>query len=171
MLLPGVKSATGCCARIQHRINGCLKYNLPEPVNILFRIATGVFPAFVSSLFFPGVSQFFMVISLGAMFLLMRPVQDQLFEFTAMEKQWFIAVPVHLLFIVWAGLLVYFGLEIQVGRSVGAMVLVVAVSIWPVYMSKRSYMQKIRKVKFGITYTFTAVIVIIQQTLTLGRLF
>lgn len=171
MHFPGLKSATDCFTQIRARINTCSKLKVPEAVKISERVAVGIFPVLVSSLLFQRLSQLFMLMSLAVLFLLMRPVQDQLFDLSPMERQWFVAVPVHALFIAWAGLLVYVGHEIQIGRSVGPMVLLVAVSIWPVYMGRRSYMQKIRKFKFRVKYTLIAVIVLIQQTLTLGRFF
>jgi hypothetical protein len=101
----------------------------------------------------------------------MKSIQDSLFEFSAKEKQWAITSPVHALFLAWAFILALFDNYGQIGRSVGGMVVLVAVSIWPVYMGKSAYGKKRRKVPFKAAFALTASIVVIQQALIVERYF
>jgi hypothetical protein len=101
-------------------------------------------------------------------YFVMLPAQQRLFEFTPREKHWSISLPVHSFFLGWAALLAVIGNSSQIARSIGGMVLIVAVAIWPVYMGSKRYKAKQRNVPFKAAYMLVSSVVILQQILIVG---
>jgi hypothetical protein len=187
MPIPGNRSEIGCSKPIARRIERLLErlkdtigrthrlidnliegLGLPEAFKIPLRLAVGVLPAVIGSLFFERLSPLFTLVAIASTFCVMRPVQARLFEFSPKEKHWSISVPVHAFFIGWAALLAAIGHAGQIARSVGGLVLVVAVAIWPVYMGRKAYQAKERPVPFKTAYILVASVVIVQQFI-IGR--
>ena len=171
MRFPGIRSATGYCGSTEQAIRKLAKIRVPDALKVPLRVAGGIAPAFAGSLFFKSISPVFVAASIAVTYGLMASMQEPLFEYSAKEKQWAVTLPVHALFLAWAAILALFNNAEQIGRSVGAMVLIVAVSIWPVYMGKRAYAKKKRKVPFKVAFALTAIIILIQQTLIFSRHF
>ena len=171
MRFPGIRSATAYCGSIEQAIRRLAKIRVPDALKVPLRVAGGISPAFAGSLFFKSISPVFVAASIAVTFGLMGPMQGRLFEFCPKEKQWAITLPVHALFLAWAAVLAVFNNAEQIGRSVGAMVLIVTVCIWPVYMGKKAYAKKKRKLPFKVAFALTAIVVLIQQTLIFARHF
>jgi hypothetical protein len=171
MRFPGIQSATEYFGSIEQVIRKLAKIRVPAALKVPLLVAGGITPAFVGSLLFESISPLFVVASIAVTYCLMRTIQGLLFEFCPKEKQWAITLPVHAMFLAWAAVLAVFNHAEQIGRSVGAMVIIVAVSIWPVYMGKRAYEKKKRKVSFKMAFAMTAIVVLIQQTLIMARHF
>lgn len=187
MPIPGKRSGTGCSRpiarrierlmerlmdtidRIDGRIDGLIEgLALPAAFKIPLRVAVGVLPAVIGSLFFERLSPVFMLAAIAVTYVVMRPAQARLFEFSHQERHWWISVPVHAFFLAWAALLAVIGHSSQIARSVGGMVLVVAVAIWPVYMGRKAYQAKQRHVPFPTAYILVSSVVIGQQFI-IGR--
>ena len=171
MSIHGNPSVTAYFGAIGRYFNKIRSIGIPEAFKVPLFVSVGVCPAFAGSLLFKEISPLFVVASLVATYAFLGPIQDRLFEFSPKEKQWAITLPVHVLFLAWAAVLAGFNNAEQIGRTVGAMVLIVAVSIWPVYMGKKGYERKSRKVPFKMAYTITAIVIIIQQALITARRF
>jgi hypothetical protein len=168
MPIPGRLSEIGCLKPIDQVIEQIGSIPLPEAFKIPLRVATGVLPAFAGSLFFKSISPLFVLTAIILTYFVMLPAQQGLFEFTPRQKHWSITLPVHSFFLGWAALLAVIGNSAQIGRSIGGMVLIVAVAIWPVYMGSKGYKAKQRKVPFKLAYTLVSSVVILQQILIIG---
>jgi uncharacterized membrane protein len=171
MPLPGSPSASGCFGSIEQATSRLKKLPIPGALKIPLRIVAGILPAIAGSFLFKLLAPLFVLSSIAATYAVMSPVQDCLFGFSPKEKQWAITLPVHILFLVWAAMLALFNNAGQIGQTVGGMVLIAAVSIWPVYMGKKAYKSKRRKVPFKAAFAVTAAIIILQQALIVGRRF
>ena len=171
MRFPGIPSATAYFELIDQATRKLAQIPIPDALKIPLRVAGGIMPAFLGSLYFKSISPLFVAASIAVTYGLMGPVQERLFEFCPKEKQWAITLPVHTLFLAWASILAVFNNAEQIGRSVGGLVLIVAVSIWPVYMGKRAYAKKRRKVPFKAAFALTAIIILIQQAIIMARHF
>ena len=168
MPIPGKRLERGCLKPIEQIIDRIDRMPIPEALKILLRVAAGMFPALIGSLFFKSLSPLFMLAAIGLLYFVMISAQERLFEFTSTERYWSISLPVHLLFLGWAALLSAVGNSGQIARSVGGMVLVAAVAVWPVYMGQKAYAVKRRKVPFKVGYSIVASLVILQQILIFG---
>ncbi len=168
MPIPGKLSEIGYLKPIGQIIKRIDSIPLPEALKIPLRAAAGVLPAFVGSLFFKSISPLFMLAAIVLTYFVMLPAQQRLFEFTPREKHWSISLPVHSFFLGWAALLAVIGNSSQIARSIGGMVLIVAVATWPVYMGSKRYKQKRRNVPFKTAYMLVSSVVILQQILIVG---
>ncbi|MDA8138848.1 MAG: hypothetical protein M0036_09360, partial [Desulfobacteraceae bacterium] len=63
----------------------------------------------------------------------------------------------------WAALLYFCGNAQQIGRTVGPLSVAAAVALWPIYMSKKAYAKRQRKVPFATAYWMVAGIIGLQQ--------
>lgn len=168
MPIPGRRSAIGSIRRIERHINRIDDLAIPKSYRMMLRIAAGVLPALLGSLFAFWLTPIFILAALLSLYLAARPIQEELFNLSANEKYWHISVPFNLLFIAWAFALALMGNGLQISHSVGPMVIAAAAAIWPVYMGRKAYGRKCRKVPFNTAYAVVSVLVLFQQLIIIG---
>ena len=148
-------------------IDRALNINIPEQFNTLYRIILSTLPVTVTSFFYKPVVPFFSLLTVLLIFYSMRPVQKRLSTASIPEIYWCITIPIHVYFLLWAGLLVATGNETQVFRTVGIIFALTATSILPVYLPEKWRTKDPVKPAFKLTYFITSVIVITHQITTL----
>lgn len=169
MRIRGLLWAKNCIRPIKQHIERIDNLNLAESIKITLRTTTGILPALLGSLLAFRLTPIFVMASILLTYLAVKPIQQRLFELSVKQRYWHISVPVNLFFIAWALILSMIGEASQISRSVGAMVMVSAVGLWPVYMGQKAYQQKRRKVPFKAVYAAISTIVIFQQILIIGE--
>lgn len=130
---------------------------------IILRIGAGLLPAFVGSVLLGPAAPAATLTALGCLYLAALPVQPALFDLTPGQRHTEIGAPAHLFFIAWAALLYFCGNAQQIGRTVGPLSVAAAVALWPIYMSKKAYAKRQRKVPFATAYWMVAGIIGLQQ--------
>ncbi|WP_054697637.1 hypothetical protein [Desulfosarcina cetonica] len=158
----------GFTTRIEAHINRIETCNLSKSAKLFIRLIIGLVPAFLGSILAFIPTSLTVFISIFLLYLSARPVQSTLFTFDPDEKFWKVSIPVNALFIAWGVLLAIIGMEIEISRSVGPMVVLSTTAIWPVYMSQAAYRRRKPMVTFEQAYTVAGVIVSVQQFLIIG---
>lgn len=169
MLTNGNLFAQGLSRPTDQVIDWIENFPIAKPLKIPLRATIGILPAFSASVLLPILSPLFVIISLVLLFILFKPIQKNLFAYTPKEKHWQICLPVHSIFIFWAAILYWAGNPGQISRTVGGIVLVIAVAIWPVYMSQKKYASGERKASFKTAYFVVSGFVFLQQLFIISR--
>ena len=169
MLIHGNLSVNRYITQIDLAINQMIAYlNIKDSLTIIFRVIIGLSVAMVGSLCPAIITPIFIFISIVLLYITMQPVQEKVFELTAKEKYFHVAIPFYMLFLLWASGVTFLGFPQQIMKSIGPMVILVAVAIWPIFISEKAYLKKQRKVPYHVAYAIFSVIVFIQQIFTLG---
>ena len=168
MPIPGHRWAASSIRPIERQIERIDALPLAASAKVLLRLTAGILPALAGSfaggpLAPPGV-----LAALVCLYAAAAPMQPGLFEFSARQKYWHINLPVQLFFLSWALALALAGRPSQIGRSVGAAVLLTATAVWPLYMGAKAYARKRRKVPFKTAYGLAAGLVAVQQALIIS---
>jgi len=142
---------------------------LPASAKITLLVITASLPALGGSLIAGRLSSLSTLLSVALIYLLLKPVQAQLFELSPEQRHWHVSMPIQLFMLAWALVLAPVGEPEQIGRTVGALAIVVATALWPIYMSRKAYERKRRTIPFDQTYGLAAAIVVIQQIFIVGN--
>lgn len=134
-----------------------------ESLRMSLRAGFCALPAFVGSVLIPSIAPIFVFVSVALIYFLFNPVQEKLFDLEPKERHWFICIPVHAFYLLWACILLWTGNTNQISRTVGGVVIITAVALWPIYKSKKKYQAKERKISFTAAYFVFMPMVIIQQ--------
>lgn len=163
MPIPGSRWARSCIRPLDRLISRIDSLSVGASWRITLRIAAGLLPALAGSLLWPWLTPVFTLAALVTLYVAARPVQDALFDLTAKEKYWHLFVPLHAGLLLWAALLVLAGSPLQIGRTVGTVALLTAVAVWPIYMGRKAFEKKRRKVSFAAAYATAGTLAALQQ--------
>jgi len=142
---------------------------LPASAKITLLVITASLPALGGSLIAGRLSSLSTLLSVALIYLLLKPVQAQLFELSPEQRHWHVSMPIQLFMLAWALVLALVGEPEQIGRTVGALAIVVATALWPIYMSRKAYERERRTIPFDQAYGLAAAIVVIQQIFIVGN--
>lgn len=169
MHIRGIRSVSLYTERIDSAINSKIdSLKIKESFKIFCRVFVGIIPAIAGSLFPSIITPVFIFISIWFLYIALNPVQENLFKLNDKERYLHITMPFNALFLFWAFGLAVCGFGEQIARSVGPMVVLAAVSIWPVFIGKKNYEKGHRKTPYKAVYSVFSVIVLIQQLLIIG---
>jgi hypothetical protein len=145
---------------------------IAEPLKLTLRVGLCALPAIFGSVVLPPIAPLFVMLTAALVYIAFGSVQERLFDLTARDRHWLICMPVHALYLIWAAYLWRFGSLTQISRTVGGVFIITAVALWPIYLGKKSYKKKERKIPFKAAYIFFTAMVLIQQILIIsGGLF
>ena len=142
---------------------------LAASAKITLLVIAASLPALGGSLIAGRLSSLSTLLSVALIYLLLKPVQAQLFDLSPEQRHWQISMPIQFFMLAWALVLALAGEPDQIGRTVGAMAMVTAVAVWPVYMGRKAYERKRRTIPFDSAYGLAAAVVVIQQIFIVGN--
>ena len=172
MHMSGNRLAKALSRPIEQVINQIEGYPIASPFKITLRGVGSMTPAVASSLLLPTTAPFFVIMSMAIIYIAFEPIQEKLFHLTSAERHWMVCVPIYIFYLIWGGLLLIHETPNQINQTVGAIVFMSTVAMWPVYFSTKKTKIDKRKISFKVSYLVIAALVLIQQVFViLGSVF
>jgi hypothetical protein len=133
---------------------------LPRGPFFIVRVAAAAAPLMAASVLAPGPALL--------LYGLMQPVQSELYDYSQLELQFYLAYPVFFIFLAWGSGLAALKCPEQLGRSLGPFFLLTAISIWPAFQRTKRFKAK-KNIPYEAVYLIVGALVFIQQSLIWGR--
>jgi hypothetical protein len=131
----------------------------------IYRLVLGVGPVVIASLVCPQwIVSGFVILTTWCLYRAMRPFQARIFDYDREQITFWITTPFYCFFSVWGLAVFAVHRPEQLGRTVGSLVFLGLVCIWPVYRSNRKLLTvRARRIPFEHSYSVAAALVIVQQ--------
>ena len=141
---------------------------LPRGPYFIVRIAVAAAPLAAASLISPGSAPVMLMLCALLLYGVMAPVQPELYGYSQLELQFYLAYPVFFLFLAWGAGLAALKCPQQIGYTLGPFFLLTAASIWPAFQRAKRFQSK-KAIPYDLVYLIVGALVFIQQTIIWGR--
>jgi hypothetical protein len=141
---------------------------LPRGPFFIVRVAAAAAPLMAASVLAPGLAPSVVMLAALLLYGLMQPVQSELYDYSQLELQFYLAYPVFFIFLAWGSGLAALKCPEQLGRSLGPFFLLTAISIWPAFQRTKRFKAK-KNIPYEAVYLIVGALVFIQQSLIWGR--
>lgn len=141
---------------------------LPRGPYFIVRIGVAAGPLVAVSLMAPGSAPLVLLLCAFLLYGLMAPVQPELYDYSQLELQFYLAYPVFFFFLAWGAGLAALKAPQQIGCTLGPFFLLTAASIWPAFQRAKRFQAK-KAIPYELVYLIVGALVFIQQTIIWGR--